>query len=176
MQSHKIWQLLTGILLIVLGISYFTAPSFGLSVIIYIFAFSFLIKGVMNIILFLKSGINRRPLFLISGLFDLMIGFICLFNPSFPAIIISYLVAFWALVTGVIELIKALDMKKSGLKGWFKNLIISIGSFVLFFILITNVFLASYIILYLLATLLIILGVMQIVAFFSKDNNITRIE
>lgn len=171
MKLERIWSLVSGILLISLGIMYFTSPVFGLTSIVYMLTFVFFARGLSSLVTFAKSGPNRSPFLLMSGLFDVIIGIIFILDVALIADLISYFLAFWALFTGVIECVKAFDMKKNNFKGWIWTLLMGGFSIIIGFILIKNVLIAPVLILYITSLLFIVLGSLNIISFFTNSKS-----
>lgn len=172
MDFKRILSTLIGVLLCGLGIYYFVVPDVGIRHLVTIFSILFLIRGISTLTLFIKS---ERTLFvLISGLFDTILGIIFIVYPIFIASVISLFLAFWILFTGIIEIAKALDCKKQEDKGWFLRVLLGIICIIATFMIINNKQLVTHFTLYMVASILILLGISNIATGLfpqlKKDN------
>lgn len=105
------WGLvLRGLLSIVFGIAIFVMPNTSLLALISLFgAFAF-VDGVLALIGAFKNrtGNKRFWAMLLEGLAGIAIGVITLINPNLTAVSLLYVIATWAVITGVLEIITAI--------------------------------------------------------------------
>jgi uncharacterized membrane protein HdeD (DUF308 family) len=109
--SKKWWVLLLrGILLIIAGLLAFVSPvTWVIFVGVYMLfdGMSFLLAGFSD----QPGGQSRWPL-LIIGILGLLAGLIILWNPALGGITLTYVIAAWAIVTGVLTIITALRLRE----------------------------------------------------------------
>jgi uncharacterized membrane protein HdeD (DUF308 family) len=105
------WGLvLRGLLSIIFGIAVFVMPNTSLLALITLFgAFAF-VDGVLALINAFKTGTGNKRFWalLLEGLVGIAIGIITLVNPSLTAVSLLYVIAAWAVITGVLEIITAI--------------------------------------------------------------------
>jgi uncharacterized membrane protein HdeD (DUF308 family) len=112
--------LVRGIAAILLGIAAFLAPGMTLEVLIIVLAAYFLVDGVFAII----TAIQRRTtnprwwVMLIEGIISVIAGIGAFAYPGLTALILLNLVAFWAILTGVMQIVAAIRLREE-IKGEF---------------------------------------------------------
>jgi uncharacterized membrane protein HdeD (DUF308 family) len=109
--AKKWWVLLLrGILLIIIGLLAFVSPLVWVTFVgIYMLfdGMSFLLAGFSD----QPGGQSRWPL-LIIGILGLLAGLIILWNPALGGITLTYVIAAWAIVTGILTIITALRLRE----------------------------------------------------------------
>jgi uncharacterized membrane protein HdeD (DUF308 family) len=109
--AKKWWVLLLrGILLIGAGVLAFVSPvTWVIFVGVYMLfdGMSFLLAGFTDE----PGGQSRWPL-LIIGVLGLLAGVIILWNPALGGITLTYVIAAWAIVTGILTIISALRLRE----------------------------------------------------------------
>jgi uncharacterized membrane protein HdeD (DUF308 family) len=108
---------LRGIAAVLFGILTFLFPGMALLTLVYVFGFYALADGVLSIIAAFRrseSARNETPWWalLLSGIFGLIAGLIAIFRPGITAIALLFLIAAWAIVTGVMEIVAAIRLRK----------------------------------------------------------------
>ena len=106
--------LLRGLSAIVLGLLTFFWPAITLTIIIYFIAFYLIIDGALAA----YSGLTHHAeikwwgWLAAEGFAGIVVGIISLIWPRLTAIALLYLVAFWAIMSGISELISASHFRK----------------------------------------------------------------
>lgn len=101
------WALLVrGLLAILLGIIALVAPGIALLAFIYIFAAYVLLDGLaaVTVAFFERRFIRSWWVLLLEGIAGLVFGLLALVWPAETALILLFLVALWALLTGIMEI------------------------------------------------------------------------
>jgi uncharacterized membrane protein HdeD (DUF308 family) len=113
--SRNWWVvLLRGLAGIGFGIITFMAPAISLAALVLLWGAYAFADGVLALV----SAIRRRGesdrwwLFLVEGLVGIAAGVLTLIWPGITAIALLYLIAAWALVTGVLEIAAAIRLRK----------------------------------------------------------------
>jgi uncharacterized membrane protein HdeD (DUF308 family) len=113
--SRNWWVvLLRGLAAIGFGILTFMAPAISLAAVVLLWGAYAFADGVLALV----SAIRRRGesdrwwLFLVEGLVGIAAGVLTLIWPGITAIALLYLIAAWALVTGVLEIAAAIRLRK----------------------------------------------------------------
>jgi uncharacterized membrane protein HdeD (DUF308 family) len=105
-KSSWIWRLLAGIILVILGIAILVYPDVTLEIVILIVGILFVIQGIFELIFgFSAEAKGARWLFVLKGLISLILGVIILVYPDETLTIFVYLVAAWAIIWGIFEMI-----------------------------------------------------------------------
>lgn len=113
---HTNWWLLVlrGLGAVIFGLLTFLMPGLTLLVLVSLFGFFCLFNGVLAII----SGIRRRGTeprwwtLVIEGLFSLLAGVATLLWPGVTSLALLYFVAFWAIATGIMQVVTAVRLRK----------------------------------------------------------------
>jgi uncharacterized membrane protein HdeD (DUF308 family) len=110
-----------GIIAIIFGLVCVFAPSIALLTLVFLFAFYAYFDGILNIIAaFRRTERSQVPWWalLISGIVGLIVGTIALFMPDITAMALLYLIAAWAVVTGVMSIVSAIRLRKQITGEW----------------------------------------------------------
>jgi uncharacterized membrane protein HdeD (DUF308 family) len=114
--SHNWWVvMLRGLAGIAFGLVTFFAPGISLAALVLVFGAYAFADGVLAII----SAIRReRPgqrwwLLLLEGIAGIAAGVVTLLWPGITALVLLYLIAAWATVTGVLEIAVAIRLRKA---------------------------------------------------------------
>lgn len=126
-------MLLTGILLIAVGIWVINAPFGSYLSLSWIFAIGMISTGVFEIFF---SHINygsakRWGLNLAVGIVDLLVGGYLLDNPLITMLLLPLIVGLWVLFRGMTAIGDALHIRSHGVKGWKRLLFTAITIIVL---------------------------------------------
>ncbi len=106
---------LRGIVAILFGVLTFVMPGMALLTLVFLFGFYAIFDGVMNLTAaFRRNNTATSPWWalLINGILGLVAGGIALFYPGITAIALLYLIAFWAIATGIMSIVAAVRLRK----------------------------------------------------------------
>lgn len=105
---------LRGALAILFGLALLIWPGISLRVLVALFGLFAIVGGAFTAIVMLRElGAYRRWwLFLIEGLFGIAAGVVALLWPDITGLILLYLIAAWAIVTGLLEIIVAFQLRQ----------------------------------------------------------------
>lgn len=103
-----------GILAILFGVLAFFAPGLGIAVLVGLFAAWVIIDGIGNIIAGVRGRGRDRSwwLELLEGTVGIAAGLIALIFPAYAAQVLMILIAAWAIVTGVLEIVAAIRLRE----------------------------------------------------------------
>ena len=106
--------LLRGLFAVVLGVLVFTKPFWTLGVVMMAFSFYVLIEGASDLFAAMIGWRHRddRWLLLLEGIVAIGIGIVTLRTPVITAILLTFLMAAWALATGVLRIIEAVRLRR----------------------------------------------------------------
>jgi len=114
------WALaIRGIIAILLGLLAFAWPGLFAEAVILVFGVYFLVQGLFT--LFSAADLRREPhrgSLVFHGLIGIGAGLVLILFPGVFAVIIVWVIAFWALVTGVLEIGAALNLPAGGGGKW----------------------------------------------------------
>jgi uncharacterized membrane protein HdeD (DUF308 family) len=115
------WVLaLRGLVAILFGLAALFWPGLVLAVLIVFFGAYALVDGVLAVIAaFRSSGRGmRRPLLLIEGVIGILFGILALFWPGLTALALLYLIAFWAILSGIARIVMAIMLRREIENEW----------------------------------------------------------
>jgi uncharacterized membrane protein HdeD (DUF308 family) len=104
-----------GVLAILFGVIAFAVPGATMLALVFVFAAYSFVDGVFNIVLAVRGARKheRWGLFLLNGLFGLVIGVAAALLPGITVLAFVFMVAAWALVSGGLMLGAAFSLKIS---------------------------------------------------------------
>lgn len=106
--------ILRGVLAIAFGILAFFAPGLGIAVLVGLFAAWALIDGATSIV----AGIRTRGrdtswwLEILEGIAGIAAGLLTLIFPTFAAEVLVLIIAAWAIITGILEIVAAIRLRE----------------------------------------------------------------
>lgn len=126
--------LLRGILAVIFGMAAIIWPGKTLELLIFIIGVYFFADGI--VIIFTAFG-NKEEwwMLLIEGIISMLFGIVIFFLPGVTALILLYLIAMWALFTGIFELITIFRLPR-GHSGFYSLVIMGVLSILLAILLI----------------------------------------
>jgi uncharacterized membrane protein HdeD (DUF308 family) len=119
--AHHWWSfVLRGVLAIIFGLVAFLMPGITLLALIWVFAFYATLDGVINIAAAFRRGPQQSQqqqpqqpwwALLIQGILGLLAAALAIVLPGLTALALIYLIAAWAIVTGVTAVIAAIRLR-----------------------------------------------------------------
>ena len=113
---------LRGVLAIIMGLIAFVFPAVTLIVWISLFVAYLLLEGVLLLILAFrvrkKSGKKRLWLLVLSAALNIAVCTIAIISPIATALALLYLIAAWAMLTGILEIAAAIKLRKEIRREW----------------------------------------------------------
>jgi uncharacterized membrane protein HdeD (DUF308 family) len=110
------WWLLVvrGVLAVIFGILAFALPGPTVLALVILFAAYMAVDGIMAIVLAIRRAQQRREWWalVLEGIAGLAVAVITVIWPDVTALALLYLIAAWALVTGVMEIVAAVRLRK----------------------------------------------------------------
>ena len=136
--SQNWWLvLLRGLLAILFGILAFAWPAITWLTLILMFGIYAIVDGIIAIV----SGLARTKesprwwTFLIEGLLGIGAGIVALVWPGLTSLVLIYMIASWAIITGILEIAAAIRLRNEISNEWMLGLggLVSIGLGILLF-------------------------------------------
>src|SRR5713101_8134071 len=110
------WMLLIrGVVAVLFGLAAIVWPGPTVLVLVYLFGAFALIDGIVAVVVSLQERaiVPRWWVLLIEGIVGILIGVLTFFSPIVVALALLYLIAIWAIVTGIMELVAAFWMGRA---------------------------------------------------------------
>lgn len=104
-----------GVAAIIIGIAALVWPGATLQVLVYMFGALAFADGVASLVALARGDIlARRHAWAtgLSGVFGIIVSIVTLFYPGMTALTLLYMVAFWAITTGILGIAAAIEMRK----------------------------------------------------------------
>src|SRR6516165_7806345 len=106
------WALaLRGLVAVLFGLLTFSLPGITLITLVLLFGAYTLMDGVFNIIASFRVASHHWAL-LFEGIVGIIAGILTFAWPTITAIVLFYLIAFWAIFTGILEIIAGIHLRK----------------------------------------------------------------
>jgi uncharacterized membrane protein HdeD (DUF308 family) len=116
--SANWWALaLRGFAALVFGLLTFFVPGITLVTLVLLFGAYSLVDGVFNFIAFFRVASHHWAL-LIEGAAGIIAGILTFAWPAITTIVLLYLIAFWAIFTGIFEIIAGIRLRKAIANEW----------------------------------------------------------
>jgi uncharacterized membrane protein HdeD (DUF308 family) len=109
------WVLaLRGVAAIVFGILTFILPGLTLAALVLLFGSYAIVDGVFNLLAALRRRGGEQPWWalLLEGVVGIAAGLAAFIYPGLTALVLLYMIAAWALITGVLEIVAAVQLRK----------------------------------------------------------------
>jgi uncharacterized membrane protein HdeD (DUF308 family) len=108
------WALaVRGLAAVVFGILAFVMPGMTLTVLVLLFGAYALVDGVLAIVSALRSGGEHLWYLLLEGVLSILAGVAALVWPGLTALVLLFIIAGWAILTGILEIISAVRLRKA---------------------------------------------------------------
>lgn len=115
---------LRGIVAVLFGLLLLVWPVKGLMVLIVLYGAYALADGVFAIVSAIRAAKEHRSwgVFVLEGVLGIAAGLVTFFYPGLTAFVLTYIIAFWAVATGILELIAAVRLRHSISNEWLLGL------------------------------------------------------
>ena len=110
------WRLhvLRGLVAIVFGVMALVWPALTLEVLIVLFGIYVILEGVLALIIAARRrGRGYGWLFVLEGVLGIAVGLCAFIWPALTAVVLLIFIAVWAILTGIIELAAAIQLRRA---------------------------------------------------------------
>jgi uncharacterized membrane protein HdeD (DUF308 family) len=124
--------LLRGILAILFGIAVLAWPKATVVVFLVLFAIFSILDGILDIMMGVQAkGERGRWLVFLQGALAIIAGIIAVVWPSVTAVVLLWLVALWAILSGAMEIAGSLELRRLGQPRWWWHTVAGVLAIVL---------------------------------------------
>jgi uncharacterized membrane protein HdeD (DUF308 family) len=107
------WLLLVrGIAAVIFGVLALIWPQITLLVLVTFFGAYALVSGVSELFAGFRHGARSRGWLIFSGIIGILAGIVAFVWPGITSLALLYLIAFWAIFTGVSEIVAGIQLRK----------------------------------------------------------------
>ena len=119
-QFTKTWRMIAfrGVLAIIWGAMTLVWPGISLTVLVLLFGAYALIDGIGTIATAVQSSDSPRGWPLLHGIAGILAGIMTMLWPGITALGLVYFIAAWALVTGLLQIFAAIELRKEITHEW----------------------------------------------------------
>jgi uncharacterized membrane protein HdeD (DUF308 family) len=155
--------LLRGIVAIAFGVLAFVWPGITLTVLVLLWGAYALVDGAFSVAAGVRAhGENKRWwVLLLEGILGVAAGIVAFVIPGITALVLLLLIAAWAIVTGVFEIVAAIQMRKY-IKGEWLLILAGIASVVFGVLLFINPAAGALAVVWLIGAYAIVFGILLI--------------
>ena len=112
------WALaLRGLMAVLFGLLTILIPGVTLVTLVLLFGAYALVDGIFNVIASFRSASHHWAL-LMEGVIGILAGILTFAWPAITAILLLYVIAFWAIFTGIFEIIAGVRLRKAIANEW----------------------------------------------------------
>ncbi|MFN8475706.1 MAG: HdeD family acid-resistance protein [Anaerolineae bacterium] len=102
-----------GVVAVLFGVATFIWPSISLAVLVALFGAYALVDGILTTAVAVSNtNMPRWWVLLVEGLVGIGAGIVAFLYPSITALALLMLIAAWAIVTGILEVVAAIQLRK----------------------------------------------------------------
>ncbi len=101
---------LRGVAAIIFALLAFLMPGITIFVLVILFGVYALFDGVLALIAAFRTGVRSHWPLLIEGIVGVLAGIVTLARPNITTVVLIYLIGFWAIFTGIFEIVAAIRL------------------------------------------------------------------
>ncbi|MEV3979404.1 HdeD family acid-resistance protein [Nonomuraea sp. NPDC049758] len=117
--SRSWWLLLIrGIAAIIFGVLALIWPGITLLVLVIFFGAYAIVSGVFELFAAFRHGARSRAWLIFSGIVGIVAGIMAFAWPGITSLALLYLIAFWAIISGISEIVAGVRLRKSIENEW----------------------------------------------------------
>src|SRR3984893_8442281 len=103
---------LRGLAAVLFGVLAFVWPGMTLAVLVLLFGAYALVDGILAIVVAVRGGTDHRLFMGLEGVVGVLAGLVAFVFPGLTALALLYIIAFWAVLTGVLEVVAAVRLRR----------------------------------------------------------------
>lgn len=174
--SHYWWAtLIRGFVWVLFGVVVFARPAISLVTLTFLFGLFALADGIVNVM----SAIGAQEyenwwLVLFAGISGILVGALTFFNPGPTALTLLFFIALWAIVTGILEIVAAVQLRNE-IEGEFWYGLGGLISVAFGVFLVARPGAGALAVLWLIASYAILFGTIQILLAFEARSFVNRV-
>ncbi len=118
---RTVWWLvlLRGILAVLFGILVLAWPGATALAIVVLFGIFSIVDGITSLVIAFREREKKgKALLIVQALVSIAAGIVALVWPTITAVVLLYVIAFWAILLGILEIVASFELKGLGLKRW----------------------------------------------------------
>lgn len=118
---HRSWWLLLlrGIIAVVFGVLTFAWPQISLLSLIFVYGIYAVADGILALVAAVRGGgITPRWWLALGGAVSILAGVLAFALPGLTALVLVYLIGFWSIMRGVLEIVGAIRLRKEIANEW----------------------------------------------------------
>ena len=121
---HWGWVALRGVVAILFGLMALLMPAITLSALVLVWGAFALVDGVLALVAGVRIRDSGKPLWalIVVGLLGIAAGIVTFVYPGLTALVLLYIIAIWALVSGVFQIVAAIRFRKDIRNEWLLGL------------------------------------------------------
>ena len=109
---------LRGLAAVVFGVLAFAWPGITLAVLVLLFGAYALVDGILAIVVAVRGGTDHRLFMGLEGVVGVLAGLATFVFPGLTALVLLYIIAFWAILTGILEVVAAVRLRQAITNEW----------------------------------------------------------
>jgi uncharacterized membrane protein HdeD (DUF308 family) len=109
---------LRGLAAVLFGVLAFAWPGMTLAVLVLLFGAYALIDGILAVAVAARGGTDHRWVLGLEGVVGVLAGLATFAFPGLTALVLLYIIAFWAILTGVLEVTAAVRLRRAITNEW----------------------------------------------------------
>ena len=109
---------LRGLAAVLFGVLAFVWPGMTLAVLVLLFGAYALVDGILAIMVAVRGGTDHRLIMGLEGVVGVLAGLATFVFPGLTALVLLYIIAFWAVLTGVLEVVAAVRLRRAITNEW----------------------------------------------------------
>ena len=109
---------LRGLAAVLFGVLAFVWPGMTLAVLVLLFGAYALVDGILAIVVAARGGTDNRLVLGLEGVVGVLAGLATFVFPGLTALVLLYIIAFWAVLTGVLEVVAAVRLRRVITNEW----------------------------------------------------------
>jgi uncharacterized membrane protein HdeD (DUF308 family) len=103
---------LRGLAAIIFGVLAFVWPGITLAALVLLWGAYALVDGVLALVSAIRTDNDHRWGLLLEGIVGIAAGVVTFLYPDITALVLLYIIAAWALITGILELVSAVRLRR----------------------------------------------------------------